>query len=106
MIADRIPPDALVLPGHQLPFHGLHVRCRELADHHEERCTRIATACRTKPHSVADLVPVLFTRPLEPHQLSFAFSETHAHVNAMLHRAELVWTEAQCEVTRTVVATL
>jgi glyoxylase-like metal-dependent hydrolase (beta-lactamase superfamily II) len=103
MITDRVSADALVLPGHQLPFRGLHVRCRELADHHEERCTRIANACRTKPHSVADLVPVLFTRPLDPHKLSFAFSETHAHVNAMLHRAELIWTEAEDDMPRTVI---
>jgi glyoxylase-like metal-dependent hydrolase (beta-lactamase superfamily II) len=103
-ISNHIPADVLVLPGHQLPFRGLHVRCRELADHHVERCTRIANACRTKAHSVADLVPVLFTHQLDPHQLSFAFSETHAHVNAMLHRAELVWTEGQGEIVRTVVA--
>jgi glyoxylase-like metal-dependent hydrolase (beta-lactamase superfamily II) len=104
MIAGRIPPDVLVLPGHQLPFQGLHVRCRELANHHEERCARIAQACQREPRSVADLVPVLFTRPLDPHQLSFAFSETHAHVNAMVRRGDLVWTMAQAELTQTVVA--
>ena len=84
-----IPADALVLPGHQLPFHGLHERCDELAEHHAGRCALIAEACATKPHSVADLVPVLFTRALDPHQLSFAFSEVHAHVNFMLKRGEL-----------------
>ena len=104
MITNRIPAGALVLPGHQLPFRGLHLRCQELVDHHEERCARVAKACRIKPHSVADLVPVLFTRPLDPHQLSFAFSETHAHVNAMLHRGELVWTEAREGMIRTVIA--
>jgi hypothetical protein len=78
-----------VLPGHQLPFHGLHERCDELAEHHAGRCALIAAACATKPHSVADLVPVLFTRALDPHQLSFAFSEVHAHVNFMLNRGEL-----------------
>ena len=49
----------------------------------------IGEACRAGPHSVADLVPVLFPRPLDPHQLSFAFSEVHAHVNYMLRRGEL-----------------
>jgi glyoxylase-like metal-dependent hydrolase (beta-lactamase superfamily II) len=103
-IIERVPPDALVLPGHRLPFIGLHTRCRELAEHHRERCARIARACRAAPHSVAELVPVLFTRELDAHQLSFAFSETHAHVNAMVHRKELVWTLRQDRVTRTVVA--
>lgn len=38
-----------------------------------------------QPHSVAELVPLLFTRALDPQQLSFAFSEAHAHVNRLLH---------------------
>jgi glyoxylase-like metal-dependent hydrolase (beta-lactamase superfamily II) len=90
-ITERVPADALVLPGHQLPFYGLHQRCRELALHHEERCALIAAACREGPKSVAELVPVIFHRPLDPHQMSFAFSEVHAHVNYMLGRGELVW---------------
>lgn len=90
-IEKTIPVDALVLPGHQLPFRGLHERARELADHHEERCGLIAAACETAARSVADLVPVVFTRTLDPHQLSFAFSEVHAHVNYMVGRGELVW---------------
>ncbi|WP_205014779.1 MBL fold metallo-hydrolase [Rhodoligotrophos appendicifer] len=93
-LAERIDPEALVLPGHQLPFYGLQARCRELAAHHEERCRRIAEACRQGAKSIADLVPVLFTRPLDPHQMSFAFSETHAHVNSMVRTGELVWQRA------------
>nr|WP_255616766.1 MBL fold metallo-hydrolase [Microvirga puerhi] len=95
VIMNWVPPDALVLPGHELPFRGLHARCRELAEHHEERCTRIANACRIRPYSIADLVPVLFARPLDPHQLIFAFSEAHAHVNAMVYRGELMWIDAE-----------
>jgi glyoxylase-like metal-dependent hydrolase (beta-lactamase superfamily II) len=94
-IQQQIPADTLVLPGHQLPFHGLHLRCQELIEHHEVRCGMIAEACRLAPRTVADLVPVLFTRKLDPHQLSFAFSEVHAHVNFMVRRGELVWTESR-----------
>lgn len=90
-IERAIPEDALVLPGHQLPFRGLHVRARELAAHHEERCELIAAACMAAPKTVAELVPVIFTRALDPHQLSFAFSELHAHVNRMVVRGELTW---------------
>ena len=86
-----IPEDVLVLPGHQLPFHGLHVRASELVAHHAERCAAIAAACRAGPKAAADLVPVLFRRPLDPHQMSFAFSEVLAHVNYMLREDELVW---------------
>ena len=88
-IARDIPTSPLVLPGHQLPFRGLEERCRQLADHHQDRCDLIEGACRHKPQSVADLVPVLFPRPLDPHQLGFAFSEVHAHVNYMLRLGEL-----------------
>src|SRR3954462_1945644 len=37
-IADALPDDALVLPGHGVPFYGLKLRIKQLADHHEERC--------------------------------------------------------------------
>jgi glyoxylase-like metal-dependent hydrolase (beta-lactamase superfamily II) len=103
-IKARIPADALVLPGHQLPFLGLHARADELAQHHEKRCALIADACRRAPRSAAELVPVLFTRQLDPHQMSFAFSETLAHVNYMLRRGELGWAVASDEVERVVAA--
>jgi glyoxylase-like metal-dependent hydrolase (beta-lactamase superfamily II) len=88
-IRKNIPADALVLPGHQLPFHGLHERCVELADHHAARCDLIEEACRERPRTVADIVPILFSRELDPHQMSFAFSEAHAHVNYMIRMGAL-----------------
>lgn len=94
-----LPEDTLVLPGHQLPFLGLHTRCAQLVAHHTDRCGLLAAACATAPRSVAELVPVMFSRPLDPHQLSFAFSEVHAHVNYMVGRGELVW-ERQGEIMR------
>jgi glyoxylase-like metal-dependent hydrolase (beta-lactamase superfamily II) len=98
----RIPADALVLPGHQLPFYGLHARSDQLIAHHEMRCALIAEACRTAPRSAAELVPVLFTRQLDPHQMSFAFSEVQAHVNYMLRRGELAWGEGSDGIERVV----
>jgi glyoxylase-like metal-dependent hydrolase (beta-lactamase superfamily II) len=96
----RIPADVLVLPGHQLPFRGLHTRADQLIAHHAMRCAAIADACRTAPRSAAELVPVLFPRQLDPHQMSFAFSETLAHVNYMLRRGDLVWGEGDGGVER------
>ena len=84
-----IPHDVLVLPGHHVPFTGLHTRLGELAQHHRQRCQLIAEACRNAPHTAADMLPVLFKRALDPHQMGFAFSETVAHVNYMLARGEL-----------------
>ena len=90
MLRETIPPDVLVLPGHHVPFTGLHVRIDELIAHHASRCALIAQACRTTPQSAADLVPVVFERALDPQQMSFAFHEVVAHVNYMRARGELV----------------
>jgi glyoxylase-like metal-dependent hydrolase (beta-lactamase superfamily II) len=104
-LKQAIPADATVLPGHQLPFVGLHVRSDQLVAHHEMRCAAIAEACRTVPRSAAELVPVLFTRQLDPHQMSFAFSEVQAHVNYMLRRGELAWVAGADGVERVVTRT-
>ena len=82
-------PALLVLPGHQLAFYGLHTRIDELIAHHEMRCDLILQACRKEAHSAAELVPVLFPKVLDPHQMSFAFSETQAHINYLLGRGEI-----------------
>jgi glyoxylase-like metal-dependent hydrolase (beta-lactamase superfamily II) len=89
-LRQAIPGDALVLPGHHVPFAGLHVRVDELAAHHAERCGMIEEACRLEPKSAAELVPVVFKRTLDAHQTSFAFSEVVAHVNYMRNRGELI----------------
>lgn len=91
MLETGIPRSTLVLSGHQLPFLGLQDRCRQLAALHAKRCDMIAEACRHAPRSVGELVPVLFRRSLDVRQYSFAFSETHAHVNHLVARGEALW---------------
>ena len=95
-----LPAGSLVLPGHQLPFYGLHERIDELAAHHEARCEALLAACRERPHRPAELLTVLFTRKLDPHQMGFAFSELLAHVNYLLARGGLVWIESASGPTR------
>jgi glyoxylase-like metal-dependent hydrolase (beta-lactamase superfamily II) len=99
-IAGALPEDTFVLPGHELPFYGLQARIAEILAHHEERCETILAAAAKQAMTVAELVPVLFTRPLDPHQMSFAFSETHAHVNLLIHRGRLVWEKDDAGVLR------
>ncbi len=85
-----IPENVLVLPGHNLPFIGLHTRVDGLTSHHEARCLAILEACRKAPRTVAELVPVVFGRSIDdPHQMAFAFSEALAHANFMARRSEL-----------------
>ena len=45
---------------------------------------------------------MLFHIELDPHQMSFAFSEVQAHVNYMLRRGELDWTEGTDGIERVV----
>ena len=88
---DRLlPDDVLVLPGHGIPFYGVKLRIKQLADHHEERCQLIADACRSSPKTSAQLVPVVFHKHvLDAHQTGFAAGELIAHVNFMLAASRL-----------------
>lgn len=88
-LGNEVPDDVLVLPGHRRPFRGLRDRCAELEEHHEERCDMIRAACAKGPMTTADLVPILFPRKLDLHQMSFAFTETLAHVNRLVRRGEI-----------------
>jgi glyoxylase-like metal-dependent hydrolase (beta-lactamase superfamily II) len=75
-----LPPDILVLPSHNLPFYGVHERIDELAAHHGARCDDAIGAC-ARPASAAELMPVLFRRPLDRHQMGFALGEALAHLH-------------------------
>ncbi|MBN8960054.1 MAG: MBL fold metallo-hydrolase [Rhizobiales bacterium] len=90
-LTTTLPYDALVLPGHGVPFYGLKTRIKQLADHHEERCGMIAAACRESAKTSAELVPVVFYKyPLDAHQTGFAAGELIAHLNYMLNEGRLV----------------
>ena len=71
---------ALVLPSHGLPFRGLHARLDALVQHHAARLTEAADAL-VEPKTGAELIPILFRRELDAHQLGFAIGETLAHLN-------------------------
>lgn len=85
-----LPAGTLVVPGHNLPFTGLHVRVDELTAHHEGRCAAIMDACRDAGRTAAELVPVVFRRRIDdPHQMGFAFSEALAHINLLRRQGRL-----------------
>jgi glyoxylase-like metal-dependent hydrolase (beta-lactamase superfamily II) len=77
-----LPDDTLVLPSHGKPFRGLHTRIGQLVEHHRERLLEVVTACAT-PQSAADIVPVMFRRALDAHQLTFALGEALAHLHKL-----------------------
>ena len=83
-----LPSDALVLPSHGKPFTGLHKRIEQLHAHHTERLDEVRQACIT-PQSAADIVPIMFQRTLDAHQLSFAMGEALAHLHRLWYAGEL-----------------
>ncbi|HEX3861509.1 MAG TPA: MBL fold metallo-hydrolase [Stellaceae bacterium] len=82
-IRAALPPDILVLPSHNLPFYGVHQRIDELASHHHARCDDVIAAC-DRPKTAADLLPVLFRRQLDRHQMGFALGEALAHLHYLV----------------------
>jgi glyoxylase-like metal-dependent hydrolase (beta-lactamase superfamily II) len=77
-----LPADTLVLPSHGKPFRGLHTRIAQLQDHHRDRLAEVLQAC-VEPQSAADIVPVMFRRQLDAHQLGFAIGEALAHLHKL-----------------------
>jgi len=78
-----LPEDTLVLPSHGKPFTGLHRRVAQLEAHHAERLAELLSACARAPCSAAQALPVLFRRPLDLHQTTFAMGEAIAHLHAL-----------------------
>jgi len=85
---EGLPDDVLILPSHGKPFRGLHTRIQQLRDHHAERLEEVRQACR-EPQSACDIVPVMFRRPLDAHQLTFAIGEALAHLHYLWFAGEL-----------------
>ncbi len=84
-----LPPDALVLPAHNAPFHGLHARLRRLIEHHEEHLLALEEACVAASPTALELLPVLFKRTLDEHTLGMALGECIAHLNYLHQRGQL-----------------
>lgn len=94
-----LPADTLVLPSHGLPFGrvagapagagGLHERIDALQAHHADRLAEVEAACRAAPCTAYELLPLLFRRPLDLHQTSFAMGEAIAHLHRLWHAGRL-----------------
>jgi glyoxylase-like metal-dependent hydrolase (beta-lactamase superfamily II) len=84
----ELPEDCLVLPSHGLPFRGLHARIDRLILHHEERLAATLGACAV-PTTATELIPKLFDRALDVHQLQFALGESLAHLNYLVEQGRL-----------------
>ncbi len=81
--------DTLTLPSHGKPFKGLHTRIAQLHEHHRDRLAEVMQACQASPCSGADILPVMFKRPLDLHQTTFAMGEAVAHLHALWFEGKL-----------------
>ena len=86
--------NTLVLPSHGKPFRGMHIRIQQLIDHHQARLAEVLAACAT-PQSANDIVPVMFTRALDTHQLTFALGEALAHCHYLWFKGKLQRTKGE-----------
>lgn len=84
-----LPDHTLVLPSHGEPFRGLKARIAQLEEHHRERCSVLLSAL-DRPRTAGELVPTLFDRRLDTHQVMFAMGETIAHLNYLANRREVL----------------
>jgi glyoxylase-like metal-dependent hydrolase (beta-lactamase superfamily II) len=80
----ELPEDVLVLPSHGKPFRGAHRRVEELQKHHESRLEELVQSLE-QPQSAADLLGVLFRKPLDVHQTFFAMGEAIAHLHYLYY---------------------
>ena len=88
----QLPSDTLVLPSHGLPFRGLQARAAALHEHHRARLDEVLAAC-AQPATAAQIVPVLFRRKLDDHQMTFAMGEAIAHLNHLMYQGRLLRSE-------------
>jgi glyoxylase-like metal-dependent hydrolase (beta-lactamase superfamily II) len=79
---EPIDADTLVLPSHGLPFRGLHARLEDLRHHHDARLGETLGALEG-PRTGVELIPVLFRRVMDTHQLGFAIGEVLAHLHLL-----------------------
>ncbi|MGD1926238.1 MAG: MBL fold metallo-hydrolase [Paracoccaceae bacterium] len=73
--------DALVLPGHKLPFHGADFRLDALIENHESALRRILRALEDGSRSAAGVFVPVFKREITGSQYGLALAEAVAHMN-------------------------
>jgi len=85
-----IPDEVLVLPAHELPFHGLHPRLEQLQRHHHDHLDDLIERLQgAEPETAAGLRPVLFPAIKSDFDLLMALGETLAHLHFLVAQGQL-----------------
>ena len=83
-----LPNDLLVLPAHQNPFHGLHIRLNQIIDSHRQGLQSVYDYLSESKRAV-DCFPSLFTREISDKLIGLATGETLANLNLLLQRGNI-----------------
>ncbi|MBK8306053.1 MAG: MBL fold metallo-hydrolase [Gammaproteobacteria bacterium] len=84
-IRERLPDNLLVLPAHQAPFYGLHVRLTQIIESHERALANLFEHL-DEPRRAVDCSRVMFRREFSNEMLTMAIGETLAHLNCLVGR--------------------
>lgn len=82
-IREMLPDDLLVLPAHEAPFYGLHVRLSQVMEEHNHDLAKLFDHL-SEPRRAVDCFPALFKREIRGSSLGLATGETLAHLNCLL----------------------
>lgn len=81
-------PDQLVLPGHKLPFIGLPLRLRQMAENHRGALARLLGTLDS-PKRASECFAPLFKREIGTADYGLALVEAVAHLNHLLHQGKV-----------------
>jgi glyoxylase-like metal-dependent hydrolase (beta-lactamase superfamily II) len=84
-LKNLLPADIFVLPAHNEPFRGAHLRLRELIDGHEQGMDKLLTMCR-EPKRAVDVFSALFRAKITAGNYGMATGESIAHLNCLRSR--------------------
>ncbi|MEM0954141.1 MAG: MBL fold metallo-hydrolase [Pseudomonadota bacterium] len=84
-IRELLPDDVLVLPAHEAPFYGLHVRLTQIIEGHERDLDKLWEHL-AEPRRAVDCFDPLFNRDIDDNSIQLAIGETLAHLNCLMGR--------------------
>jgi glyoxylase-like metal-dependent hydrolase (beta-lactamase superfamily II) len=90
-LREMLPEDLLVLPAHEAPFYGLHVRMNQLIEGHKRDLGKLWDHL-AEPRRAVDCFPALFKREIGGGSMGLATGETLAHLNCLLGRRSITCT--------------
>lgn len=78
-----LPDDLLILPAHETPFYGLHIRLEQLIDEHHQQLEKLVSALDSTDTEalLTELISVLYPRKLSHFDRILACGECLAHLH-------------------------